>query len=116
MHLSWFIRLDQVHSSYLVLMSLATAAVAGGVLLRLGLLGPALRGLGFVVGTSIRQGFLLWERLLSWASWLRFLVIVLAFLAAGVWAGGLEVSTVTGEEIVVFTLAEAPALRDARPK
>jgi HEAT repeat protein len=89
MHMSWFIRLDQVHSSYLVLMSLATAAVAGGVLLRLGLLGRALRGLGFVVGTSIRQGFLLWERLLSWASWLRFLVIVLAFLVAGVWAGGL---------------------------
>jgi uncharacterized protein YbcI len=27
-----------------------------------------------------------------------------------------DISTVTGEEIVVFTLAEAPALRDTRPK
>jgi uncharacterized protein YbcI len=27
-----------------------------------------------------------------------------------------DISTVTGEEVVVFTLVEAPALRDARPK
>jgi uncharacterized protein YbcI len=27
-----------------------------------------------------------------------------------------DISTVTGEEVVAFTLAEAPAVRDARPK
>jgi uncharacterized protein YbcI len=27
-----------------------------------------------------------------------------------------DISTVTGEEIVVFTLVEAPSVRDARPK
>jgi uncharacterized protein YbcI len=27
-----------------------------------------------------------------------------------------DISTVTGEELVVFTLVEAPAIRDARPK
>src|SRR5207253_7189796 len=34
-------------------------------------------------------GFLLWKRLLSWASWPVFLALVLGLLVAGVLAGGL---------------------------
>jgi HEAT repeat protein len=77
--LSWVVELDQVHSSYLVVFSLATLAVAGGLLFQIGVVGWVFRVLGFMVRVIIRRGFLLWERLLSWASWPRFLVI-----AAGV--------------------------------
>ncbi len=40
---------------------------------------------GHIVRRSIRQGFLLWERLFAWASWPLFLAIVLGLLAVG-WA------------------------------
>jgi HEAT repeat protein len=85
---SWFIDLDQVHSSYLLLITLATLALACGALFYLGVLDWVLRGLGLVVGAGIRKGFLLWERLLSWTSWPVFLAIVLGFLFVGWLAGG----------------------------
>jgi hypothetical protein len=86
---SWFINLDQVHSSYLLLATLAGLVLAAGALYRVGLLGWLFGALGFVVGEAIRKGFLLWERWLSWASWPRFLVIVLGMLVLGGTAGSL---------------------------
>ena len=66
---AFFLRLNQLDSSFLVLLALAGLGVAVGFLFYTGLLGWALRGLGFVVRGSIRQGFLLWERFFAWASW-----------------------------------------------
>ncbi|HKI30664.1 MAG TPA: HEAT repeat domain-containing protein [Gemmataceae bacterium] len=86
---SWFIDLDQVHSSYLLLATLVALGLAAGVLFRVGLMGWLFRALGFVIGAGIRRGFLLWERLLSWASWPRFLAVVLGFLVVGGAAGNL---------------------------
>jgi HEAT repeat protein len=85
---SWVVDLDQIHSSYLLLATLAALGLVAGVLFHLGLIGWVLRVFGVVVGGGIRQGFLLWERLLSWASWPRFLAIVLGFLVVGWVAGG----------------------------
>jgi HEAT repeat protein len=86
---SWFVDLDQAHSSYLLLATLAGLGLAAGVLYGVGLLGWVLRVLGLVVRGSIRQGFLLWERLLGWAPWPLFLAIVLGFLVVGGVAGSL---------------------------
>src|SRR4051794_14564048 len=86
---SWFLDLDHVDSSYLVLFSLAALALAGGLLVYFGLLGWAFRAVGFVVARAVRKGFRLWERLLSWATWPLFLAIALTFLLVGAAAGGL---------------------------
>ncbi len=80
---SFFIRLNELDSSYLVLISLAGLGVAATVLFYTGLLGWVLRGLGYVVRGSIRQGFQLWERLFARASWPLFLAIVFGLLTAG---------------------------------
>lgn len=84
---SWFAKLEQTQTSNLLLATLAGAGLAIGVLYRLGAIGWALRVLGYVVRAGIERGFLLWERLLGWASWGEFLIIVVAFLILGGWAG-----------------------------
>ena len=85
---SWFVNLEQTHTSYLLLATLAVTGLAAGILYQIGLIGWVLRGLGMVVRGGIRSGFLLWERLLAWASWPLFLAIVLGFLACRWVAGG----------------------------
>ena len=65
---SWFVSPDRIHSSYVLLATLAGLAVAAGVLFRIGLAGWVLRALGLAFRGAIRKGFLLWERLLAWAS------------------------------------------------
>src|SRR3954462_10681550 len=85
---SWFVELERVHSSYLLLAMLAGLALAAGVLYQVGLIGWVLRGLGLVVRGGIREGFRLWERLLAWASWPLFLALVFGFLILGGVAGG----------------------------
>ncbi len=80
---SWFIDLDQVHSSYLLLATLVVVGILGGFLYQIGLIGLILRVLGIAIRGGIRNGFLLWRRLLAWASWPLFLVVVLAFLILG---------------------------------
>lgn len=85
---SWFVELDRVHSSYLLLATLAGLGAAAGVLHRIGLIGWVVRVLGVVVRGGVRQGFLLWERLLSWASWPLFLALVFGFLVSGGVLGG----------------------------
>src|SRR4051812_34065906 len=87
-HSSWFAKLEQTHTSYLLLALLTATVVAAGVLYRIGPIGWVLRGLGMIVSGSIRGGFLLWERLLAWAAWPLFLAIVLGFLLVGGVAGG----------------------------
>jgi len=82
---SFLIHLNQLDSSYLVLLSLAGLGVAVAVLIYTGLASGILRVLSHVVRGSIRKGFLVWERLFAWAAWPLFLAIVLGFVVAG-WA------------------------------
>ncbi len=85
---SWFASLEHVSTSYLLLGTLAVTALAAGILYQIGVIGWVLRGLGMIVRGGIRSGFLLWKRLLAWASWPLFLAIVLPFLLVGGVAGG----------------------------
>ena len=62
--------------------------LATGVLFQIGLIGWLLRCFGYMVRSSIRGGFRIWEYLLGWASWGQFLAIVCVFLLAGGLAGG----------------------------
>jgi HEAT repeat protein len=86
---SWFARLEQVQSSYLLLATLAGIVLAAGILYQIGVIGSVVRGFGLVVRGSIRRGFVVWERLLAWASWPLFLAIVFGFLMVGGVVGGL---------------------------
>ena len=85
---SWFSRLEHVHTSYLLLGTLAGTVLAAGILYQVGVIGWVLRGVGLVVRGSIREGFRLWERLFARVSWPEFLTIVFIFLLVGGVAGG----------------------------
>ncbi len=80
---SWLFELDQTRLDYVVLLTLALVALAAWLLFRIGLVGWVLRLVGRVIRGSIRQGFQLWERLLSWAPWPIFLALALALLVVG---------------------------------
>jgi len=84
----WLVELDRAHSSYLLLATLAGIGAAAGLLFKLGVIGAVLRLVGATVRGSIRGGFLVWERLLSWATWPLFLATVLCLFALGGAAGG----------------------------
>src|ERR1051326_4122894 len=94
MNNSFLIRLNQLDSSYLVLLSLAGLIIAAAILFYTGLLVWIVGVLGRVVRWCIRKGFRLWERALAWAAWLQFLAIVLGLLAVG-WAAAGRVPVLT---------------------
>lgn len=79
----WQIELDQVHSSYLVLATLACFGGLAGVLYQTGILGWILRVIGLFIRNAIRFGFLAWKRMLSWAPTPLFLAMVFGFLVVG---------------------------------
>src|SRR6201997_3815338 len=85
---SWFVRLEQTQTSYLLLAIVAGTVVSAAILYQVGVLGWVLRGLGLVVRVGIGKGFLLWERSFAWASWQEFLVIVCGVFLLGGVAGG----------------------------
>jgi hypothetical protein len=87
---SWFAGLEHVDPSYLLLAVLGGIILSSGILYQIGLIGWVLRVFGLAVRGCIRKGFLLWERLLAWASWPYFLAIVFSFLLIGVMGGGLR--------------------------
>jgi HEAT repeat protein len=91
---SFMFRLNHLNSSYLILLFVAGVGFAVAFLFRTGLLGWVLRLVGHVFRGSIRQGFLLWERLFGWASWPLFLAIVLCLLAIG-WAAATYLPALT---------------------
>jgi HEAT repeat protein len=80
---SWLIELDQTHLDYAVLGTLTLAALAAGLLYRVGLIGWVLRLLGAAVRGGVLLGFRFWERFLSWAPWQLFLAVAVGLLAAG---------------------------------
>jgi HEAT repeat protein len=79
--------LDQLHSSYLILLTLVALGLAAGVLYYLGLLGRVIGVLGVVVRGAVRCGFHLWERLFAWAGWPVFLAVVVGLLSVGCLGG-----------------------------
>ncbi len=85
---SWFAKLEQTQTSYLLLATLAGAGLAIASLHRLGVVGWVLRIVAYLVRRGIERGFLVWERLLGWASWGEFLTIVIAILILGEAASG----------------------------
>ena len=90
MNTSWFVRLEQTQTSYLVLAILAGTVAAAAFLYQVGVLGWVLRGSGQVVRGAIGKGFLIWERSFARASWQEFLVVICGiFLLGGVAGRGL---------------------------
>src|SRR5947209_1625087 len=79
----WRIELDQVHSSYLVLATLAFFGALAGVLYQTGILGWILRLVGLTIRNAIRIGFMVWRRTLAWAPTSLFVAMVLAFIGLG---------------------------------
>lgn len=86
---SWSAKLEHVDSSYLLLATLAMLGSLAGVLYQVGIVGWVLRGLESIAEGAIKRGFLVWERLFSWASNSAFLAIAVGLLVAGALAGGL---------------------------
>ena len=84
---STFIRLDELDSSALVLITLAALGVLAAFLFWTGAVGWALHITGAAVRRSVQTGFELWKRLFAWADWLRFFAFVLGLLTLG-WLGG----------------------------
>ena len=81
----FLVRLDQLSSSYFVIVFLILVAIAAGLLFRIGVIPWGLRLFASLVRASIVGGFQLWKRLFAWASWPLFLTIVFSFLVVG-WA------------------------------
>jgi HEAT repeat protein len=74
---------DSVRSSYYILAAITGLLGVAVGLYYLGVIGALVNAISWVVRTAIRQGFLLWERTLSWAHWPVFLGIELAFVVIG---------------------------------
>ncbi|WP_165250401.1 HEAT repeat domain-containing protein [Paludisphaera soli] len=81
--ITYFPRLEHVHTSWLLLGMLVGAAALAGILFQIGLVGWVLQIFGAVARTSIRGGFRTWEALLGWASWEQYLAVTLGLLAVG---------------------------------
>lgn len=84
------LRLDQLSSSYLVLLALVVVGLLAGLLLHLGVIGWGLRLFGTIVSESIRLGFRLWEKVFSWATWDIFLMVVVGCVFCGWLVSGLS--------------------------
>lgn len=81
----FLVRLDQLSSSYLVILGLLLVLIAAGFLFHIGLIQWAMVVFASVVRHSIRHGFQVWQRLFSWTSWPTFLSLVLMSLFVGWW-------------------------------
>jgi HEAT repeat protein len=79
----WLADLEHVHTSFLLLGTLAGAALVAAVLFKVGVIGFVLRCSGYAARGIIRAGFRTWEYLFSWASWEHFLAIALVLLLSG---------------------------------
>ena len=65
---SFILRLNQLDTSYLILLCVLGIGCAAAIFSYTGLLAWLLRLVGWVLGGSIRKGFLLWELLFAWAT------------------------------------------------
>ncbi len=83
MNTGWLVRLDQTLSSYSLLATLVAIVLVVGVLYQFGLLGWALELFGRFTRSTIRSGFCVWKRWLSWADWWVYLLLTITLLTAG---------------------------------
>lgn len=91
---AFLVRLDQLSSSYLVLLSLVMVGIFAGVLFHFGVISAVTRIFNHVVRESIRLGFRFWERCFAWAAWDVFLGVVLASLFVG-WLAARHIPALT---------------------
>jgi HEAT repeat protein len=75
---------DYLTSSNILLATLVLLVVLVAVSYQVGLLGWLVKVIGNLLRETVRHGFLLWQRLLSWASWPVFAVLVLGLLGFGI--------------------------------
>ncbi|MBY0526432.1 MAG: HEAT repeat domain-containing protein [Gemmataceae bacterium] len=80
---SYFFDLDQIGSSYLLLLAFVVLGIAAGLLFYIGVVGFILGIIQAVVQSSIRSGFRTWQALFSWAEWPVLLGIVLTWILVG---------------------------------
>ena len=80
---AWWIELDQLHTSYALLALLAGLGIFVGILYQTGVLGWLLGIVGYAIRGAIRNGFFIWRRLFSWASWLTVLGMIAVLLFIG---------------------------------
>jgi hypothetical protein len=85
---SFLVRLDQLGSSYLILVTLGLVVIVAGILFQIGLIGWLFNAVGSIIRWTVRKGFQIWERLFAWASWPLFLTVVLSLLGVGWLAAG----------------------------
>jgi HEAT repeat protein len=79
----WLVRLDQTLSSYSVLTSILLLIAFIYLLYATGILGAALGLFGRFTRATIRGGFRVWERWLSWADWWVYLLLAVVLIAVG---------------------------------
>lgn len=79
----FLLRLDQLSSSYLVILILILAIGTALVLFKIGFIPWAVVNAVAVIHSGIRSGFHLWQRFFSWASWTTFLSMVIVSLFIG---------------------------------
>lgn len=77
--------LDQIHSTYLIFAILGGLVIAGLALKAIGLVGWGGEAVARVIRGTIRTGFRLWERYLSWAGWYTLVVLAGGIIAASLW-------------------------------
>ena len=91
---TWLVRLDQTLSSYSILIVLVAVLLLVAALDQFGALGWALNQFGRATRWTVRRGFRVWERWLSWADWWVYPLFTLALLTVGaIAASGLPVVT-----------------------
>ncbi|HVK09773.1 MAG TPA: HEAT repeat domain-containing protein [Gemmataceae bacterium] len=74
---------ETTRSSYVVLAAITVLVVVAVALYYTGVIGAIVAAISWVVRTAIWQGFRLWERTLSWASWPVFLGIAVGLIILG---------------------------------
>jgi HEAT repeat protein len=99
---AWLIDIDQLHSSYLILLTLVLLGVVAAALYVAGLLGASFSLLGRCLRCTIQGGFLVWRAWFAGLTWPVFLAVVLGLLAVGVAGVGLPWLTLACAVVPLF--------------
>ena len=81
--IGFWIDLDQLRSSYFVIVIVLLLFVVAGILLKIGLIRWCASLFASLMQMSIQHGFRLWRRLFAWAPWPLFLAIMIGWLVVG---------------------------------
>jgi HEAT repeat protein len=81
-------QLDQMPSSHLILITMVGLGILATALSYTGVVEWFFKCVQILVRWAVRQGFLTWQRLFSWAEWPIFLFMEFGFLVVGIAMGG----------------------------